>query len=177
MRVRETLILHPRDVCPAVERIEVEVSRSESRLRLRYLVTGDIAQLSLPPANEPVRANDLWHHTCFEAFIGTESNYLELNLAPSRAWAAYRFEGEPVAGGRPPRRDAVIQPPDIRTYEAAGRFELRAEVQIMRREGRLGLSAMIEERNGRLSHWALSHPADAPNFHHPDCFVAELPRW
>jgi len=39
---------------------------------------------------------------------------------------------------------------------------------------KLGLSAVIEERNGRKSYWALRHPAGQPDFHHPDCFALEL---
>jgi hypothetical protein len=39
----------------------------------------------------------------------------------------------------------------------------------------LGLSAVIEEMNGRLSYWALAHPPGKPDFHHADCFALELP--
>jgi hypothetical protein len=39
---------------------------------------------------------------------------------------------------------------------------------------RLGLSAVIEETNGRKSYWALTHPPGQPDFHHSDCFAAEL---
>jgi hypothetical protein len=41
--------------------------------------------------------------------------------------------------------------------------------------GRIGLSAVIEEKNGMKSYWALAHPAGKPDFHHPACFAAELP--
>jgi hypothetical protein len=40
---------------------------------------------------------------------------------------------------------------------------------------RLGLSAVIEENGGRLTYWALAHPAARPDFHHPDGFAAALP--
>jgi len=39
---------------------------------------------------------------------------------------------------------------------------------------RLGLSAVIEEKNGRKSYWALMHPAGKPDFHYADCFVHEF---
>ena len=41
---------------------------------------------------------------------------------------------------------------------------------------RLALSAVIEETDGRLSYWALTHPAERPDFHHPDGFVLQLVR-
>lgn len=40
---------------------------------------------------------------------------------------------------------------------------------------RLGLSAVIEEKGGRKSYWALAHPPGKADFHHPDSFVCELP--
>jgi hypothetical protein len=40
---------------------------------------------------------------------------------------------------------------------------------------RLGLSAVIEATDGTISYWALAHPSDKPDFHHPDSFVLELP--
>jgi hypothetical protein len=38
----------------------------------------------------------------------------------------------------------------------------------------LGLSVVLEERDGTKSYWALAHPSEKPDFHHPDCFVARL---
>jgi hypothetical protein len=39
----------------------------------------------------------------------------------------------------------------------------------------LGLSAVLEEKDGTKSYWALAHPpGDKPDFHHPDCFAARL---
>jgi hypothetical protein len=40
---------------------------------------------------------------------------------------------------------------------------------------RLGLSAVIETVDGFFSYWALAHPSDKPDFHHPDSFILELP--
>ena len=40
---------------------------------------------------------------------------------------------------------------------------------------RVGFSAVIEERDGTMSYWALAHPPGKPDFHHRDCFALELP--
>jgi hypothetical protein len=40
---------------------------------------------------------------------------------------------------------------------------------------RIGLSAVIEDVDGGLSYWALAHPSDKPDFHHPDSFALTLP--
>ena len=40
----------------------------------------------------------------------------------------------------------------------------------------LGLSAVLEEKDGTKSYWALAHPeGDRPDFHDPVCFAARLP--
>ncbi|HMJ93583.1 MAG TPA: DOMON-like domain-containing protein, partial [Allosphingosinicella sp.] len=148
----------------------VEVSRPKSGgLALCYSVTGDLEALSLPPMGESVRAGDLWQHSCFEAFRGMAEGYLEYNFAPSTAWAAYRFDDY-----RAGMRDADIAPPRIETRIEPGRFDLSVELALPG-EGPLGLSAVIEERSGRKSWWALAHPPGDPDFHHPDCFALELP--
>jgi hypothetical protein len=44
-----------------------------------------------------------------------------------------------------------------------------------KRSWRLGLSAVIEEKDGTKSYWALAHPnPDRPDFHLADCFTAKL---
>ena len=41
---------------------------------------------------------------------------------------------------------------------------------------RLGLSAVIEEADGRVSYWALAHPAPKPDFHHAGTLALQLPK-
>jgi hypothetical protein len=34
---------------------------------------------------------------------------------------------------------------------------------------------VLEEQDGTKSYWAIAHPdPDKPDFHHPDCFAAQL---
>ena len=40
---------------------------------------------------------------------------------------------------------------------------------------RMGVSTVIETVDGAISYWALAHPPDKPDFHHPESFVLELP--
>jgi hypothetical protein len=39
----------------------------------------------------------------------------------------------------------------------------------------LGLSAVLEEKDGTKSYWALAHPGEKPDFHDAGCFAAHLP--
>src|SRR5882724_3177957 len=94
--MHQALRLHPDSRCTAVTSIDVEVARPHpGHLLLRYVVAGRIGDLRLPPVVAPARADELWRHTCFEAFVrpSPSAAYTEFNFAPSTQWAAYRFDG------------------------------------------------------------------------------------
>lgn len=177
--MRLSLVPHPAAPCAAVEAIDVTVTRLPgARLHLEYVLTGNLAALALPDAGEPARADELWKHTCFEAFIRPlgGARYVELNLAPSRQWAAYAFDDV-----RTGMRNAEMTAPAIDLGARSGRhFHLRATADLGHTHGaatdwRLALSAVIEETNGAKSYWALAHPDSKPDFHHSGSFVAGLP--
>ncbi len=134
--------------------------------------------LTLPPPAPSERRDELWRHTCLEAFVRSlDGGYYEMNFAPSTHWAAYRFEG--YRSGMGP---AEMVAPRIEARIAGDDYELQAEVDLgglsdISPDGpwRLGLSAVLEDARGGISYWALSHPAGKPDFHHPDSFALELP--
>lgn len=175
--MRTILTLHPSSRCAAVSAIEVEAERREPGvLALRYLVSGDMAGVVLPPPAAPVRTDELWRHTCFEAFVGAADSdaYDEINLAPSGQWAAYRFDSY-RQGMRPLE---PFTPPGTDVRRTGRELELSATLHLDDLAGspwRLGLSAVIEETDGEISYWAAAHPAGRPDFHHRDGFAVELP--
>ena len=152
--------------------IAVEVRRAASGdLALRFVLAGG-RDVRFAPAAAAERTDELWRSTCFEVFVETPGDgYLELNFAPSTRWAAYRFSG--YRSGMAP---VELPAPRIEVEQGAERFELRAEVAGLPGEGpwRVGLSAVVEDLEGRVSYWALAHPGEKPDFHHPDSFVLEL---
>jgi hypothetical protein len=153
--------------------LEAEAVRSmHGRLGLRYRLRGDLAGVRLPAAGTAERADELWRTTCFEAFVaGGDGGYVEFNFAPSTRWAAYRFSGR-----RDGMENADVPVPRITSEKSAEPYELRAEVAGLPADGpwRVGLTAVIEDSQGRTSYWALAHPGEKPDFHHPDSFVLEL---
>jgi hypothetical protein len=166
---------HPAAPCGAAIEVDATAARpGPGLLKLTYVVTGDLGALYLPPAGQPMRANELWKRTCFEAFVrpGADKAYFEFNFAPTRWWASYRFDGY-----REGMADAGITPSDIQAHTGGERFELTVTLDLSAwpdRPWRLGLSAVIEELNGEKSYWALAHPPVKPDFHHADGFVLEL---
>ena len=179
--MRLALNLHPDSRCAAVTGVEIEAARpGPGTLVLRYVVTGMIADLRIPPVTTTARVDGLWRHTCFEAFVRASPGgaYYEVNLAPSSEWAAYRFEG--YRSGMFPVSEMSV--PGIETRSEADRYELRASLALDDLPDlpgdapwQIGLSAVIEETGGGKSYWALAHPPGEPDFHHADCFALALP--
>ena len=177
--MRRFLIPHPDSPCPGVRSLEVEIRRAPGSLRLDYIVTGDIGALSLPlTMPDAHRGAPLWEHSCFEAFFAAppgqpgEGVYSEYNFATWGGWAAYGFTGyrtgQAILTGIDPVVTAKAEP---------DRFLLSATLASSAAGPvRLGLSAVIEDKAGSKSWWALAHPnPEKPDFHHPDCFALELP--
>lgn len=139
-----------------------------------FCVGAPIDRFVLAEPQEPRRADELWQTTCFEAFlkIDGEDAYREWNFVPSSAWAAYDFESY-----RESRADApVAQPPYLRLQDNLTWWQLGATIAVAaRRDWRLGLSAILDERDGTKSYWALAHTREEPDFHDPGCFAARLP--
>ena len=167
----QALTLHPGFRCATVRSIEVVAARpGPGLLALSYALTGALHDLHLPPAGPPGRADELWRRTCFEAFIRADQGeaYLEINVSPSRHWAAYRFSG--YRAGM--RAVGELAPPAIEARRSHDRFELDVTVDLTPLPDlasaalwRLGLAAVIEGANGAKSYWALAHPPGAPDFH------------
>jgi hypothetical protein len=128
----------------------------------------------IPETAEPERVDELWKTTCFEAFLRPlgEENYREWNFAPSGNWASYNFSGyrENMAPAE------VEQPPYIRMEDNLTWWALGATIAVAADTNwELGLCAVLEEKNGTRSYWAIAHPSDRPDFHAAGCFAARLP--
>lgn len=132
---------------------------------------GAPAERFVIPEGEPGRADDLWQTTCFEAFLRRDdAAYREWNFAPSAQWAAYDFTGY-----REGRTDPDVAPPYVRMEDNFTWWSLGATIAVDAGvEWRLGLSAILEEKDGAKSYWALAHAGDKPDFHDPGCFTARL---
>lgn len=151
--------------------LEVEARRRGGVLSLEHRLAGPVETVRWPEGAARVRTDELWRTTCFEAFARTATGYVEYNLSPSGAWAAYRFDGY-----REGMRRLEIPAPFIVTRMAQGRFVLTADVTLPEdATGAVGLTAVVEGLDGAISYWALRHPSDKPDFHHPDSFALDLP--
>jgi hypothetical protein len=172
------LILHPQSRCDVVNAIDVDITRSgDTGLSLLFAVSGDIARIEIPDMSLAKRRNQLWQHSCFELFIRPvgEQAYHEYNISPSREWAAYWFSDWRLDMTDLPLDDAPLITTAPRDGELAVSVQLSSPTLPVNSVWQIGLSAVIEEKDGNFSYWALAHPPGKANFHHEACLALELP--
>ena len=158
--------------------IQGTIARPPKGLALSFVLQGNMDGLVLPPAAERTRCDNLWQSTCLEMFWAEEGkkNYWELNLAPSGAWNVYAFTDYRTGM----QREERIQDPLLKIQQhTSDTFALTVELEISSLHAehaslRLGISAVLEHRDSRLSYWALAHPEAKPDFHAPKAFLLRL---
>jgi hypothetical protein len=160
--------------------VALERSPEGATLRLHYRLEADLGSAAsavlLPPPGPPSRRDGLWQHTCLEAFLAPADGepYWELNLAPSGDWALYRFaayrrgQQSPALGNLPV---AVVNRAE--QLELSLNFSLPTELATAS-QLELAVTAVLEQKSGALSYWALRHPATQPDFHLREGFVLRL---
>jgi hypothetical protein len=108
----------------------------------------------IPAAVAAARTDELWRHTCFEAFVRTSPGpaYYDFNFAPSTQWAAYRFDSY-RSGMRP---EIIASRIEVRSSRSC--YRLRASLEMdqmssLRIDGawRIGLAAVTEDTSGHKS--------------------------
>lgn len=173
----------PPDACL---RLAAQVRVDEAGLRIDYCLRAAPPSVRMPAPTRARQADLLWQHTCFEAFVaaenaagGVSAAYREFNFSPSGEWAMYAFERYRTRREPQPTAQAA---PEIIAGWADGAFRLSARIAAADlpardhgRAFRLGVCAVIEEPDGRLSYWAFRHHPDQPDFHDRDTFSLRLP--
>lgn len=169
-----TLVPHPDTPARGINSVQVRWYQTRVRqLVLRWVITG-VEALAVPPFAGKGRGEDLWQTTCGELFLKDREGpgYREFNFSPSERWAAYRFTGY-----REGMADADIPDPEVSSDSGQFLFVLTALLDAAVLEGSdvAGLSAVIEEKDGTKSYWALAHAPGKPDFHNEACFALPLP--
>ncbi|WP_417910209.1 DOMON-like domain-containing protein [Candidatus Electronema sp. PJ] len=158
-----------------------QVARSAANLLcISYALQGNLAALLLPEQTaQPMRKDLLWQHTCFEFFlapVGTP-RYWEINLSPSGDWNVYAFAD--YRAGMQEEPALAVLPFTIEQRPASLLLELTFPLESIISPGQpldLGISAVLQDRNGQRSFWALTHHNRMqPDFHWRDSFSLSVP--
>ena len=150
----------------------------EGRMKLAYRISAAPRALHWNQSDPPGRRDELWRHTCCEAFLATgPESYLEFNFSPDGSWAAYAFSSY----RRRAEPDPALEPPEVRVRTARNAVGLEAIIDVGAvvdlagvPEIRMNLAAVVEETGGPASYWALRHPSPQPDFHDAGGFVLTL---
>jgi len=143
-----------------------------SSMHVWFCIGAPMKRFVVSQPTAPVRTDELWRATCFELFLSQSKNagYREWNFAPSGEWAAYDFESY-----RTDRSNPDVEAPHIDVQDNMHWWEVGVALSLDEPVRNFGLSAILEEKDGTKSYWALAHPpGDKPDFHAPDCFAAKL---
>lgn len=168
---------------PFVQGIQVElITCNPVSLILTYHIIGNPEALKIPPpSNKPQPQDNLWQHTCCEAFIGntSDTSYHEWNLSPSGNWQVYSFTGY-----RANQQRLNVTAPVIHTN--IGQDHLTITTYIPNSwltnpyptptKLTMGLSVVLADRYGSLYYWALQCPPGKPDFHNRDSWIGYINR-
>jgi hypothetical protein len=156
------------------------MARAGTHLSLRYVLGAPADRWRLPrPQRSEQRADRLWEHTCFEAFVAPAGGtaYWELNVAPGGDWNVYRFDR--YRDGM--QLETRTPPPEIRLERAScgtltlhARLDAAAVTEWRTAPLEVGLAAVLESTDGVLSYWALAHAAAKPDFHRRASFLVRV---
>lgn len=169
------LVPHPDFPPRGIRRVSVRWFPTRyGQLLLRWHVHGADA-IAVPDFAGRARGDRLWETTCFEMFLKDSASdaYLEFNFSPSGRWAAYFFPAY-----RDGMTDMELEPaPQISTDTGDTIFVLNAllDMDVVAGAQAAGLCAVIDEKDGTRSYWALAHAEGKPDFHDPACFALPVP--
>lgn len=164
---------HPAHPPSTLTSLTTRIERTADGLVVTYELLANTSALRIPAPAAPARTDELWKATCFELFLKHPDSpaYFEFNFSPSTQWAAYSFTN--TREGMSPLADAN---PTIACERAPDRLVLTVKLALPAAPPlAASVTAVIEDAKGAKSYWAVAHPADKPDFHHPDSFVLDLP--
>jgi hypothetical protein len=173
-----SLIPFPAPTIPHIT-ITGSIARQDNVLALSYSLTGSIEEILLPSRSaQPSRKDELWKGTCFEFFLALKDQpqYWEFNMSPSGDWNVYRMDGYRRIGFR---KEMSIQQLLFETRQETNSFTLQAWLNLslifeLDDPLEVGITAIIQTKDGNETYWALTHPAPQADFHLRDSFILAL---
>ena len=142
-------------------------------LRIEYRLSGlNVPTMFPAPSANPARRLQLWRQTCFELFWGPlhHPNYWELNASPAGHWNILAFADYRRGMAEEPRIAASIG-----TRHHSRGFSLCCTLPVAALECagplRLAPAAILRLDGGQRTFWAVHHPGETPDFHHPLSFT------
>ena len=151
------------------------VSRKNNILTVNFALRGDLEKIEIPDtAKIPTRKYGLWEATCFEFFLGMEGSnrYWEFNISPSGDWNMFRFENyrEGMI------EDTIIKSLPFNILRDSNALFLSTDLDMYRLAPvefsfKISTTAVIKDKEGNISYWAVKHCGEEADFHLRDSFL------
>jgi hypothetical protein len=154
------------------------ISRSPHGLTVRYTVMGQLADIVFVAKEaHPFRRDGLWEETCLELFLASRNSphYWEFNLSPSGHWNVYRFAA--YRKGMQEEGAYTELPFLVENQPKALTLTMDASLDQIIPSGLAidaGICAVILDKTGQRTYWALNHRGPQPDFHRRDGFLVML---
>ena len=176
MKSSFSLIPFDRDNSPLIS-LAGYIDRRNNKLKIDYKLLGTSQTIIPTVANQPIRQFDLWEHTCFEFFLGIKNTkkYWEFNLSPAGHWNVFRFPKyrHNIA------EEMTFKELPVRVLQYSDELQLNLEIDLdliitAKQSLEVGITAVIEDTQGKISYWALTHLKNEADFHDRDSFILDL---
>ena len=150
---------------------------SADELLLEFRLEGAVDSIVFPESSfVESRRDELWKHTCLECFftpsLDDTSPYYEVNCSPNGDWNAYAFSGY-----RQGMREAAglrVKLAHREGSESEALFRVLVRGEELRSAKHLGVTAVVEFKDGTRSFFALAHVGAQPDFHLKKSFQISL---
>lgn len=175
-----SLVPFPSETIESKLNVFCTICRQNNRRFFVNYTTENVENLAIPPiSDKPSRKHELWQETCFEFFLRLPNSpqYWEFNFSPSGDWNVYYFE-DYRKGMKEEERFTFTRSPFL-TLEQENNLLLNATIDLRaiaspEQVFAMAVSAVTKFKNGDIIYWALTHPEQEANFHHPDSFTITL---
>ena len=164
--------------------VEGWLERRGEHLTLEFQLTchaehGEDAILWPAAVTPPQRCDGLWEHTCLEWFVARpqQDAYWEFNLCPNGNWNVYALDG--YRRGLKPDPLYTALPLVAGDGGEGSRCRVTAALPAPLASARpqeleLAVTAVLEQRSGAISYWALHHGGAEADFHRRDGFQLRI---
>lgn len=155
--------------------LSVTVDRRGNFLVLRYEMAGTIESILMAEREYPTRQMGLWETTCFECFFGVPGQdlYWEVNLSTAGHWNIFRLDGYRLGL----REELAIKELTVLIDRSAFSLETELDLSLLGLETfelELSVTAVIADKLGGVSYWAVCHGGIEADFHLRDSFVIRI---
>jgi len=155
-------------------RIDGTIQRSGNQLIVGFRTLSRLGIRWPEAGTPPERRSGLWEFTCFECFIGLgdADTYIETNLSPAGHWQAFEFEAY---------RDVAVPSQTVRVAgqsvidttmntSSNNQYRINCTIDIehprfVTSDWHIAPTTVLEDLEGQLHYYALSHSGGRPDFH------------